>query len=143
MVALRSLIWTKQVQITGRLKSDVGKLLDGGVGDGDLIGWFDADYIYLDPDETRAQVVEFYRRSGEHFATSKNMLHKLLHRAGYIEIDEHGAGERRYDFQVRCEGRITRVLKMQRAKLEIGDLEGGASLFDRAPEPPKPPTGPN
>lgn len=88
---------------------------------GDVIGWKDSHFYYMDPVETFASVAEDYKKQGVYFSMDPRTLNRELLEAGYI------IGSRLKDptYQKRINGKNTRVLKFARAKLEDAEAEGG------------------
>lgn len=88
---------------------------------GDVIGWKDAHFYYMDPVETFASVAEDYKKQGVYFSMDPRTLNRELLEAGYII----GSGLKDPTYQKRINGKNTRVLKFARAKLEDAEAEGG------------------
>jgi hypothetical protein len=84
-------------------------------GDGELLGWIDADYLYLLPSASYHRVAQYAKDEGRHFGVKENALKKALHEEGIlvkIEDDPH------YATPVRIGGKQQRVLKLSRAAVE-------------------------
>lgn len=87
---------------------------------GDVIGWKDAHFYYLNPSSTFAAVAEDYRREGVFFNMDPRTLQRELLDGEYIT----GSGKDPC-YQKKINGKNTRVLKFARATLEDTEAKGG------------------
>ena len=71
------------------IKLDDEGTICGGLKGRGFIGYVDSDYYYLYPDITMGAVIDFYKRRGVHFSTTKTMLLKQLSKAGVIKESVH------------------------------------------------------
>ncbi|MDA1657009.1 hypothetical protein [Bacillus cereus group sp. TH150LC] len=79
-------------------------------------GWYDDHYYYLIPEITYNKVLMFWERRNKVFPLTTKKLHDRLYQMGIIEIDE--SSKRKCPKITVEKGRRTRVLKINRKKLE-------------------------
>ncbi|KMP45837.1 hypothetical protein TU55_08930 [Bacillus cereus] len=79
-------------------------------------GWYDEHYYYLIPEITYNKVLMFWERRNKVFPLTTKKLHDRLYEMGIIEIDE--SSKRKCPKITVEKGRRTRVLKINRKKLE-------------------------
>lgn len=82
-------------------------------GDGDLIGWQDAEYFYLLPSVAYHRVAQFAREAGRHFGIKEMALRKALAEEGFLLSTEG-----RYTDLIRCGSERHWVLRLWRKEVE-------------------------
>ncbi len=94
---------------------------DGLGPEAGLIGWIDAEELFLLPEPAFQAVARFCRDSGEHFSVRQVRLWRDLDRENYAECDLG-----RHSTTARVGGRVRRVVRLNRAKVEaaIGEELG-------------------
>lgn len=70
------------------IKLDDEGAVHGGLKGRGFIGYVDSAYYYLHPDTVMAAVIEFYKRQGIHFSTTKKTLLKQLASVGVIKTGD-------------------------------------------------------
>lgn len=70
------------------IKLDDEGAVHGGLKGRGFIGYVDSAYYYLHPDTAMAAVIEFYKRQGIHFSTTKKTLLKQLASVGVIKTGD-------------------------------------------------------
>ncbi|MBM3131214.1 MAG: DUF927 domain-containing protein [Chloroflexi bacterium] len=91
-------------------------------GDGEMLGWYDADYLYLLPSAAYHCVAKYERDEGRIFGTKQNALRKMLAEEGLAVVsdDTHLAA------LARIGGKQRRVLKI--IKRDAEKIAGGIPL---------------
>jgi DNA primase len=84
----------------------------------EMLGWFDADRIFLLPDACYTRVARHYRDRGSVFPVRESTLRKNLKEAGLIQEKN-----RRYTETLWLQGQVRRVIALPRSIL--GDSDGG------------------
>lgn len=87
---------------------------------GDVIGWKDTYFYYMDTNTSFAAVTDYYKAEGVYFSISPKMLNRELYENNYVI----GSGLKDPTTPKRINGKINRVLKFSRSTLE-NDTEGG------------------
>lgn len=75
--------------------------------DGQVIGWRDSQFIYLDPHAAYKTVVEYYSKEGDYFGYSKTSLHRDLLNNGLLIVE----GGKDPTIQKKIGGNNKRVLR--------------------------------
>jgi len=83
-------------------------------GDAPHVGWYDAQYLYLQPQAARKAVVEFCQKLSDPFHTRDSVLRKSLLKSGVLECSDNGEHTR----VVRIGRGLQRVLQLRRDKAE-------------------------
>jgi hypothetical protein len=91
-------------------KDDSGEALKGGP---DLVGWQDAEALYLLPEAAHQAVTRFCREAGEPFPVRSERLRRDLAQEGLSECDPG-----RYTTTARVGGRSRRVLRLRLLAVE-------------------------
>ena len=95
------------------LRSREGAAPIGGFDDrGELIGWYDRDYVYLLPEAAYSKVARHFRDQGNNFPVRELTLRKMLKEAGLL-IEKNG----RLTLTEWRDGRSQRVLVLKRSIL--------------------------
>ncbi|KJR43808.1 protein of unknown function DUF927 [Candidatus Magnetoovum chiemensis] len=85
---------------------------DGTLGGGELIGYFDEDYLYLLPEAALQTYERHLTQVGKHSPVSRQTLYKMLKEQGYIILDKEQATVREY-----LNGKRQRCLKVIKSKM--------------------------
>jgi len=83
----------------------------------DLMGWYDNDYIYLDPTAAYNRVARWMRDEGRALGINTQGLRQGLVEYGYAEASEAG----HFTTRIRTNGRIHRILKLEREKVPFSE----------------------
>ena len=92
----------------------------------ELIGWYDAEYIYLDPDGSWNRVARFLRDQGNTMPGSKDSLRHTLLENGILIQKEKG----RMAYPVQVNGHQKRVLVLDIKKVPFGSAFGAEIAMD-------------
>jgi hypothetical protein len=97
------------------------------------IGWYDAQYLYLQPDASLKVVVEFCYKSGNSFHARTSVLRKDLLRSGVLECGDNSEHTR----VVRIGRESRRVLQLRRSTAEALAGESLPGSYTIVETPPK------
>ena len=89
------------------------------LGVGDMIGWYDERYWYLDPDAATRSVFDFLSKSGEHWPHAINALGTALKQGGFLVVGADGRPQR----QVRAGKEQRRVFQIPLRYLQIDEVD--------------------
>jgi len=90
-----------------------------GGADGALVGWYDSQFYYLNPEMTYQEICEAQSRSGSMFSVKENTLRKMLSERGILDRQ----GDKHYTAVIRIESSFHRVLRTWRKKIEPQEPE--------------------
>jgi hypothetical protein len=94
----------------GKARLDHTNQLDF-IGDGERLGWYDENYLYLLPSASYHLVARYERDEGRIFGVKENALRKMLAEEGLSFVSDKA----HYTARVRVAGEQPRVLKIAKA----------------------------
>ena len=85
----------------------------------DLLGWYDTDYVYLDPVATYNRVSRWYRDEGRTLGSSEDTIRRSLLEQGILQ--RQGGDEHHLASRISVNGRRHRVVTLNIDKLPFGE----------------------
>jgi hypothetical protein len=125
-VAERQHSLTEEQRPTRRFLSVIGELVSQGKarlnhtdtpessGDGEMLGWYDADYLYLLPSASYHCVARYEKDEGRIFGVKENALRKMLAEEGISVVSDDG----HYTARLWVNGQNKRVIKVRSTEAE-------------------------